>query len=112
MKSGLLESKPHCPRCKELIDGFTSVDHDHAPKAGDVSICCYCSAVLQFNDDMRFKLAAPDVIEECSLLEISRGQRRAKEFRAALNLKDKIRKAIAEMSEKLDKKQAEKLYQE
>jgi len=74
-----------------LIDGFTAVDHDHEPKPYDVTICSYCNEVLQFTGDMSLKLASPEVIEECGLLEISRGQRQAREFKAALDLAKQIK---------------------
>ena len=75
MKTGQLDTRANCPTCKKLLDGYTAVDHDHKPQAGDVTICTYCNEVLQFNDDMSMKLASAEVIEECGLLEISRGQR-------------------------------------
>ena len=70
MRTGQLDSRPCCPGCKTLLDGFAAVDHDEKPKAGDVTICVYCNQVLQFNDDMSMKPASPDVIEECGLLGI------------------------------------------
>ena len=94
MKSGQLETRSHCPTCKKLLDGFTAVDHDKKPKAGDVTICSYCNEVLQFNDDMSMKLASPEVIEECGLLEISRGQRQAREFKARVDMRKKIKEAM------------------
>ena len=91
MKSGQLDTRPHCPTCKKLLDGFTAVDHEHKPSAGDVTICVYCNEVLQFANDMSMKLASPEVIEECGLLEISRGQRRARKFKRDLTLAEKIK---------------------
>ncbi len=94
MRTGQLDTRPHCPTCKKLLDGFTAVDHDKKPKAGDVTICVYCNEVLQFNDDMSMKLASAEVIEGCGLLAISRGQRQAREFNARVSLAKKIKDAM------------------
>ena len=94
MNTGQLDTHPYCPSCRKLLDGFTAVDHDKKPKAGDVTICAYCNVVLQFNDDMSMKLASPEVIEECGLLEISRGQRQARELKAKLSLAKRIKEAM------------------
>lgn len=94
MKLGQLNTRPHCPTCKKLLDGFTSVDHDNKPQAGDVMICVYCNEVLQLADDMSMKLASPEVIEECGLLEVSRAQRQAREFNASVSLVKKIKEAM------------------
>ncbi len=37
MESGQLNTRPHCPTCNKLLDGFTAVDHKHKPEAGDVT---------------------------------------------------------------------------
>ncbi len=94
MRTGQLEVQPHCPTCKKLLDGFTAIDHDKKPKAGDVTICAYCNEVLQFTDDMSLKLASPGVIEECGLLEISRGQRQAREFKERVDMRRMIKESI------------------
>ena len=36
-----------CPHCRRRLDAATGFD-EHAPRPGDLSICLYCSAVLQF----------------------------------------------------------------
>lgn len=74
MKSGKLDNNPTCPQCKKSLDGFTTVDHDERPKPDDVTICCYCREVLQFDNDMNLKTASPEAIEEC-VLEVSIAQR-------------------------------------
>ena len=88
VKSGQLETRPHCPTCKKLLDGFIAVDHEHIPKPGDLSICAYCSEVLQFTEDMSFKQASVEAIEEFGLLGLSRAQRQVREFGT---LADKIK---------------------
>lgn len=91
MKSGQLDTRPHCPTCKKMLDGFTAVDHEQNPQPGDVTICAYCNEVLQFTDDMGMKLASPEAIEECGLLEVSRSQRQARELKRDLTLAKKIK---------------------
>lgn len=94
MTTGQLKNQPHCPGCNHLLDGLTGVDHDRQPSPGDVTICAYCNEVLQFTDDMSLKLAPPEVIEECGLLQISRGQRQARAFNAKVTLAKKIREVV------------------
>ncbi len=94
MKTGQLNTRPNCPTCKKLLDGFTSVDHDNKPEEGDVTVCAYCNEVLQFNGDMSLKLASAEVIEECGLLTVSRAQRQAREFNDRVTLAKKIKEAM------------------
>jgi hypothetical protein len=38
-----------CPGCGGKIDGATSLRGKRAPKAGDLTVCFYCAALLQFH---------------------------------------------------------------
>lgn len=87
--SGKLNSQPYCPVCKKLLNGFTSVDHQNSPKPGDVTVCTSCNGILQFNESMGLKLAPVEVIEKY-MLEISKAQQKAKEYRAQLNFAKKM----------------------
>ena|SRR5271167_3522625 len=41
---------PRCPECGKLMDAATSWEFDGAwPRPGDVSICIYCAAPLQYH---------------------------------------------------------------
>ena len=80
-----LENKPHCPKCGEKLDGFTGVtDPESMPHAGDVSICAYCSCVLEFIDTengLGYKEASYEKIMSAGLLDISRAHNMVNEFR-------------------------------
>lgn len=47
-----LLTRPHCPVCQSLLDGYAAADSsDAAPGPGDFSICSYCFSVLEFDGD-------------------------------------------------------------
>lgn len=49
MSTGQLLTKPRCPKCRTLLDGYTPVaDSESRPQAGHVSVCAYCLQVLVF----------------------------------------------------------------
>jgi len=74
-----LKKETYCPRCDNKLDGFTEMKEGTTPKSGDVTVCLYCSAVLEFTDDMMLDFAPIDVIEEV-MLELSRAQMIVKEY--------------------------------
>jgi hypothetical protein len=41
-----------CPQCAELLDGATAMGEDAVPEPGDISVCCYCAEILQFDAAM------------------------------------------------------------
>ena len=43
----------HCLNCGKLIDGATSVDGNHSPAPGDVTICIYCGHLMVFDLTVR-----------------------------------------------------------
>lgn len=44
-----LKGAPACPGCHAVLDGATSADlSGGAPKANDLTVCCYCAAILEF----------------------------------------------------------------
>lgn len=73
MKTGRLDSKPECPTCHKLLDGFSAYYDHEQPKPDDVTICAYCRDVLQFTNGMTLRKANPEVIEEV-MLEVSQMQ--------------------------------------
>jgi len=46
-----------CPACGHELDAATSVFDKVRPTPGDVTVCINCAALLQFTDDLSFKLA-------------------------------------------------------
>lgn len=69
INQGQLKNKPHCPQCLKLLDGFTAVasEKEARPSPGDVTVCVYCRAVLQFTGDLGLEMAEAGVIEQFTL---------------------------------------------
>lgn len=42
----------NCLVCKKILDAALSVMPDKIPKPGDITVCAYCAALLQFSPDM------------------------------------------------------------
>ncbi len=42
----------HCPNCGNKLDAASPTQGAPAPEPGDVSICFYCTALLEFNKEM------------------------------------------------------------
>lgn len=74
MRSGRIKDAPVCPMCKKILDGWTATDEEGntGPVEGDVTVCIYCQAVLQFKD-LGLVLASAEVVAEMSY-EVSRIQ--------------------------------------
>lgn len=85
-----LETRPHCPSCNNLSDGYTAMEKGVEPKAGDISICSVCYEILQFTEDMQLELASKEAIESCEV-KITEAQKVARYFRAALSTAKNIR---------------------
>lgn len=79
MKTGRLKTKTHCPRCNKTLDGW-SHEGNAKPKKGDVTVCVYCSAVLQFTKKLRLKHASAKAIAEIDFLELQRAHGFAKRW--------------------------------
>ena len=45
-----------CPSCGMHLSGAMAIDTDARPKPGDVSICAHCASVLQFGENLTFRL--------------------------------------------------------
>lgn len=54
-------TNPHarCPACQSTVDAATSTN-GAKPKPGDISACCYCTALLSFNTDLTLRLLRQD----------------------------------------------------
>ena len=56
-KNPLLE-KTTCPKCKSALDAATNVESPKLqPKAGDVTVCLYCSSILIYKTDFLLRKA-------------------------------------------------------
>ena len=59
-----LSNQPKCPGCGRTLDGFTDVKNaNNRPKSGDISFCLYCREVLEFDENMNFKLAPQEFLD-------------------------------------------------
>lgn len=68
-----------CPNCGGQSDGFTALDSEATPKAGDVAICLYCLTVLVYGGDP-LRLRRPTGAERADLYadpEIADARRQA-----------------------------------
>ncbi len=63
MKTGKLDTAPHCPTCDKTLDGFTSFE-EHSPGPEDITVCCYCGEVLQFTEEMALEKISDEVMAE------------------------------------------------
>ena len=46
----------NCPKCDMLLDAATDLsDPNNEPTPGDVTLCLYCDALLEFDEDMMLK---------------------------------------------------------
>jgi hypothetical protein len=82
-QSGQLKNTPTCPRCEKKLDGWTAIEDDQIPGPDDVTVCVYCSAVLQFDENMQLQFATAEAVEEV-MLQLSQVQGIVKEFRKEL----------------------------
>lgn len=67
-----------CPKCGKRIDSATGVGHNKRPRPGDLSVCLYCGAYLQFDQLLAVELATDDVLAEADA-ETREWLRRARE---------------------------------
>lgn len=52
-----------CPACDHLVDAATSTQGEATPSPGDLSVCVYCAAVLEFADDLRLTLMTQEQVD-------------------------------------------------
>jgi hypothetical protein len=51
----------HCPHCGQELDAATDTFRVGArPKPGDISVCLYCAAILQFNAALQLEAVTGD----------------------------------------------------
>ena len=55
-------SAQFCPVCFHAIDAASSFSHEQAPEPGDLTVCLYCSAVLEIDKRMRQRRASPEAL--------------------------------------------------
>jgi hypothetical protein len=67
-----LWQNPLCPACAALLDGASGLGHDSSPMAGDLTVCAYCRALLQYTEGLGLRLAPEE--------ELSPEERRQLEY--------------------------------
>jgi hypothetical protein len=55
--------KQNCPVCGLKINASHN-ERNESPKPGDVTICCKCRSILQFDEAMGLEIAPQSVIDE------------------------------------------------
>jgi hypothetical protein len=63
MKRVRTNREARCPACLKTLNGATDPLGGATPCAGDLSVCCYCSVMLQFNTDLTLRLLRADEFE-------------------------------------------------
>jgi len=64
MKPIKVNDESKCPVCGASLDGATDPTGDATPKAGDLSVCAYCTEFLVFNEDLTVrKMLFKELIE-------------------------------------------------
>jgi hypothetical protein len=64
-----------CPHCGRVNDSSSPTDSQSEPKAGDVSICAYCSFVGIFTEDLLVRLPTEEEqVEIDDSLEVQRAR--------------------------------------
>jgi len=55
-----------CPVCEAKLDAASPVEGEQQPGPGDVSICFYCTAFLEFDQDMNVIKITQKTLSELS----------------------------------------------
>lgn len=64
-KGFLLKDKHKCPTCGAILNaGFPMSATGSFPKANDVTICGYCSSILQYNPDLSYREADLEALKK------------------------------------------------
>lgn len=80
-----LGSAPSCPHCKKRLDGFAHLEGKATPSVGDITVCAYCSSVLEFTSGLKLKFAAMEGLENIDFPLLQQAHRVV----AQINLKRK-----------------------
>ncbi len=63
MTTGKLDPAPLCPKCDSKLDGYTALT-EGTPRDGDLTICCYCSCVLEFTFNLTLIEAREETLKD------------------------------------------------
>lgn len=90
MKQERLKTKPHCPQCNKILDSWTHVN-EKRPAPGDITVCLYCSAVLEFGENWSLDFASVDTLMNCDLIELQHVHKIVR------NIRDKLKNKVLEI---------------
>jgi hypothetical protein len=74
----------HCPVCANKLDAASPTQGAPAPEPGDVSICFYCTALLEFNENLIPELMSEEThksLEPATLAELLRVRNAIREIK-------------------------------
>lgn len=66
MNQGQLKTKPFCPHCNAMLDGWTATTDKATPTTDDLTICAYCAEVLQYDENMLLVEITGAVLDDMS----------------------------------------------
>lgn len=75
---------PKCPVCKSDLDGYQPLNGTRAPKAGDVTVCCYCATPCEFTGGEQLRVLDMNRVPTELLVEVRRAIRIVKEIQQRL----------------------------
>ncbi len=61
-EQGRLANTPLCPKCRRELDAFSVFEAGSRPEPGDLTVCLYCSALLEFDSSMALITATAESI--------------------------------------------------
>ena len=69
MLNGRLKTHPHCPSCDKTLNGWSD-QLKETPRPGDLTVCVYCSEILEFTAEMGLQSASAETIADVDFVEL------------------------------------------
>jgi hypothetical protein len=66
------ELKGKCPFCEYDMTHVTGVDHDQAPKPGDLTMCIRCGAWCVFTDELALRKPTTEELADIAAMPVAR----------------------------------------
>lgn len=73
-----------CPACNGVLDHYWGNNDKDKPVAGDLTICSWCEAILEFNADLTLKRAPDEHIAQADPLQLNQSTSIASAIRMAI----------------------------
>ena len=74
----IITKASNCPHCKTLLNGFTAMEEGHEPSEGDMTLCVYCQAPLEFDKDLKLIAATEDALRQVDPKQLATAQKMVK----------------------------------